>query len=520
MGYEFQPENTPVLLFKLKAHVPYKQPFWLLWPVYAYRVIAPLPLENKRLNIFQKAVLGFCNIQRPEPAEIGRYLHLDPELMEYILDELHRKDLIDGDYQITPDGQNLLLGEEQNSLSEILTGYVFQDPWTKQLWARVVDKLHYASVEYYGNDAFPTLMLGPIGNTRPEKPFVKRADFNVSWKTPSVQEILNASFRHQRDMKRISSYPDDDLVDDVIRLENNADVSHPAIKKVALISEEPEPYYMATFLYRPSSVSQSDEWYACDPFGLDASTDLTRWVGELMKRDDLLKERVDEWLKRTTISRFNSSRNLSELTQVAKTEISKDFPVLIELMPFYSHMLELVRSQLEIAEVEDPPSDKLRDILLKSAILLEAVLEHIREKFPTSGSTEIYNTKDWGFRQELLSDIARQMGFDTPVPRSFANIEPRKLSRVEKGGGTLGEQVVVSLLSARLQPAHPFWQAARVMPDMLSLISDLSYVRGQSSHHTDYNPSKEDVSNYVETAMDIVKTIGTMPIMSEEKEYE
>jgi hypothetical protein len=516
MDYEFRPESTPVLHFKLKSHVPYKHLFWLLWPVYAYRVIAPLPSSNASLNIFQKAVLGFCRIQHPDPVLISQYLHLDPELIEFILAELHQMNLIDAGFRITAKGQSYLDGEEESFLSEILTGYVFQDPWTKQLWPRVVDKLSFAPVEYQGKDTFPTLLLGTAGNVKEYQPFVKRADFNAGWQTPSVQEILSASFRHQRDIKRISSFSEEPIVEDEAGVGSYTELSYPSIKKVALISEEPEPYYLTTYLYKTSSDAPTDELFACDPFGLGASTDLMCWVSDLMQRDGLLKERIGQWLKPARANHSNTNDTYSDLARMAKSQIKDRFSEIVGMMPFYPQILELVSSQLEVARVDDPPLGKLRDILLKSAILLEAVLEHVRERFTASGSTGIYNTKDWRFRQELLTDIAGQIGFHVPAPRGFASIEPRKILRVESGGGTLGERMVVSLLAARVRLDHPFWQAATVMPDLLNTVSDLSYVRGQSSHFTDYIPSKQDVSKYVEIALNVTEIIGIAPIMNEE----
>jgi hypothetical protein len=514
MAYDFQPDATTALFFRPKGHAPYvNQRLWVMWPVYAYRVIAPLPSSITNLNIFQKAVLGFCRIGEIRADVIGKNLHLEPDLVQYVLLELRRKDLLDRDYLPTLEALRILKNEYDDVPSEILTGYVFQDPWAKLLWPRVVDKLQFAPTEFTGIDIFPTLIFGSAGKPRRYRPFVKRANFIVSPSTPTVQEILDASYRHQRDLKRISQSSEiANPVGEGIEDNTSADISRPNLQKVSLIGEVPECYYLVTFLYCTAKDQDPEEWYACDPFGLGASSNMRRWIEELSQKDDLLRDRLQEWLQKNQSNVGSRPEQLSQ-DDIVRAEIEARFSTLAELMPYYPQFVALVRSEIEVRETERPPRDKLNDVLIKAGIALEAVLDHVRTRHPSQGSTKIYSTADRQYRHELLNDVAGQLGFTMPVPRSLAAIDPKRVQRAEKSGGTLGERLTAALLAARSHPTHPFRQAALQMPDMLSKISELMYVRGQGAHFTDYTPSRQEIREFVNETIEIAKLLSMTEVI-------
>jgi hypothetical protein len=520
MAYVFQPESTPVLFFGPKNHVPYNERrLWLLWPVFVYRVIAPLPAGNKSLNIFQKAVLGFAHIKETRSDVIGRHLHLQSELIELILKELRRKDLLTSEYHTTAEGERLVREEMEEMPSEILAGNVFQDPWHKQLWPRVVDKLQFAPTEYEKDDIYPTLVFGTTGKQRHCKPFLKRSDFNANPALPSVQDILDASDRHQRDITKISKSGIVYETDEEIKTNIQVEIDNPRISKISLISESPEPYYLTTFLYRPENDPRPGEWYVCDPFGLGASATMRRWIDNLTKHDDLLRERLENWLQKTEAitSITSSSTNLADQ---AKIEVQLRFSESAELMPFWPQMIAMVRSELEIADAVKLPHDKLRDVLVKAAITLESVLDHVRTQYPAPGCAQIYNTADRKYRHELLNGIAANIGFLTPVPHRLANIDPQRVQKTENSGGTLGERLTSAILAARSQPDHPFYLAAQKMPDMLTRISQLIYLRGQSSHFTDYVPTIKEISDYVDLTITISKLLNIKNLLQEGENHE
>src|SRR5690349_10339794 len=197
---EFKAESTEVLLYKPKSHVPYRQGGrrFLLWPVYAYRVYAPKP-KVRKLNIFQKAILSFCRVGERSVENMARALHLDVEIVSFVINELRHSSLLSPDYSLTSKGGTILAEELDQLPTEVVISYVFQDPWSGKLWPRIVESLQYANIEYEGASKFPTLLFGTKGSPRKFKPYVKRGDESMLPRTPSSVDILNASRQHEKE---------------------------------------------------------------------------------------------------------------------------------------------------------------------------------------------------------------------------------------------------------------------------------------------------------------------------------
>ncbi|MBP9825981.1 MAG: hypothetical protein KBF21_17265, partial [Thermoanaerobaculia bacterium] len=159
--------DSPVLHFgpRLPAGVRYSQRKFLLWPALMYRVVAP-EVRPRRVNILQKAVLGMCRAGITFPPRIGEKLRIHADLATLILSELLQRGLIKPDGLPTPAG-NEVFEDEALDMRPPVTGHVFQDPWSGDLWPRFVQRLDYAELDRREN-GFPDLILGTKGKPRRE----------------------------------------------------------------------------------------------------------------------------------------------------------------------------------------------------------------------------------------------------------------------------------------------------------------------------------------------------------------
>jgi len=135
LSIEFSPDKTPVL-----SYSPWPKPktvkdgkLFVLWPVFAYKVLAPRPIK-KELNLFQKAVLGLCRAGQQDPDSIAKRLHLEREIVKFVLSELRHTGFIAKNNIITTTGESILTTEMDRLPDEIVSAYVFQDPWEGRLW--------------------------------------------------------------------------------------------------------------------------------------------------------------------------------------------------------------------------------------------------------------------------------------------------------------------------------------------------------------------------------------------------
>src|SRR5215468_2310027 len=66
----------------------------VLWPAWTYRVIAPA-LQERGLDLFERAVLALCRAGVRQPDRIGGLLGLDPRLCAHIVDRAQATGLLD-----------------------------------------------------------------------------------------------------------------------------------------------------------------------------------------------------------------------------------------------------------------------------------------------------------------------------------------------------------------------------------------------------------------------------------------
>jgi len=115
---------------------------YVLWPVFAYRLTAPvLPVRHKS-NPLEKAVLGLVRSGISSPDELSELLGLAPELIHLMTRRLAEgyQPALDSKMRLTEYGGKILDDSDEGSLREA-TGWISQDPWTGELWDKFVVNL-------------------------------------------------------------------------------------------------------------------------------------------------------------------------------------------------------------------------------------------------------------------------------------------------------------------------------------------------------------------------------------------
>src|ERR1044071_8892752 len=119
---------------------------YLVWPSAAWRVVAPIPTE-RRINILQKAVLGLCRSVSYSVSEMATVLHLHPRLLEVIGLELVGFGWVDSQtWRPNTKGVGVLL-EEEAAMDSLVTGWVFENPLTGDLWPYFSPQLQLQDVK-------------------------------------------------------------------------------------------------------------------------------------------------------------------------------------------------------------------------------------------------------------------------------------------------------------------------------------------------------------------------------------
>lgn len=512
---EFKPESTPILYYAPKPHVDTRPGGrrYLLVPVYAYKVLAPRPTE-RRLNIFQKAVLGFCRSGQNEPDTISGRLHLDREVIRFVLSELRHSGYINQDNRLTTLGEQILTLELDRLPDEIVPAYVFQDPWYGKLWPRIVPKLEFAQIDFENENRYPILLLGTKGSPKRFSPYVKRTDANILPRTPTPSEILRASRRHERDNRLGSSSVDEEEIQEIEGDDSFtfSQVDSPNLREIFLVSEEPELFYMTTMVYIPNYELHKVEWYVSDPFGLGASPWLRKWIDQQVNLDSNLRNYIERFINECLGDGFDTQKKEEDhfaLEMIASEIINQRLGGKIDQTKILDLLSAMERTYQEtLLYAGSPPKDKLEDVMIKAGKVIEALFRVLNQNYQRKDAWKIYNIPERQSRFEILNEIAKNLGFTTPIPYSLSGISPTEIRRaLESGGGTLGERVVATILIAHYETGHPIRKIANTTPELFSRIATLMRLRGMSAHDTDLEISPELVLEQRENTYQIIALI-------------
>jgi len=244
MASNFSPEDQ-ILYFRPRGHVKPAGREYILWPAWAYRVVAPR-VRERQLNIFQRAVLGLCRVGLVDAESIGKKLFIHTDLTIVIMRELHARSLLTTEGRLTKQGEQTL-DEAEYSSHDMVSGYVFQDPWTGDLWPRFVEKFDYCDLEM-DPKGFPRLVMGTAGKPHRPSSFMVFPDSVLYPAKPMPGKIIAAVDAHRKALKFNNDSADweDDSFSDFVP-------TNARIERVSLVEENPVPVFLTTYLYLPEA---------------------------------------------------------------------------------------------------------------------------------------------------------------------------------------------------------------------------------------------------------------------------
>ncbi|MBD2012438.1 hypothetical protein H6F96_00200 [Microcoleus sp. FACHB-53] len=469
---------TPILYYNPRPAVRWSRRRYFLYPVRMYRVVAPR-VSSRKLNILEKAVLGMCRAGVMGVAEIGSHLDIGKDLAALIITQLSDQDYVDSRGMPTPRGLETLEGETFIT-QDATAGFVFQDPWTGDLFPRFEEREAYADVRF-NHARFPELILGTTGKPDYQQPFMPLFIQGTAKMQPSPIEILNAVQQHRRTLRNSSRIRDDD--DEIW-----ASQQLPALDRISFIDEEPSDLWLATCLYLPEKGLSANTWNVCDPFGLGDSP--------------LLRRRLEKHIREQTIPKLQSllmdllgeqreeSINLDDWLNLADREAGlkveyKLTPAIRKWEELFEDLVAVERAYIEAQELIDSKIllDKLKDILVKSQIAAERLFKVLQKEHPTKGYWKRISERR-EHNREPLNRFAQNAGFIEPLPEGLLSVDRKAIRKAaDDGNGSLRALMLTALLATPDNSAHPLRLASQRHPDLLHLLDQLAQKRNSYAGH-------------------------------------
>lgn len=491
MASNFTPER-PALNFGPRPHARWSVCKFLLWPAWAYRVVAPR-VRQRRLNVLQRAIMGLCRTSVHRADAIARHLSVHEDLAAFILSELVDLGYLDQHGSLTEHGAKVL-EDDSFETQEMVAGYVFQDPWSGELWPRFVESLDYCEVELNEN-GFPSVLLGTTGKPQRHRPFttLPRAQFSPS--TPNAAAVVQAVAQHRRGLRfKDADDHDGEAIGDFV-------ASGVQISRVSFVEETPQAVFLLTYLYVPESDVGATDWYVCDPFGLGQSVRLRRRVETVMHEDKGLFSVVNQLVGETLRVGYEGQRQwLEQIQMQAGLEIDQRLTVNFRTHSAFKQVLEFEAARQEMRSLgPDCPERKINEVLRAGVKVLEAVFSaitvthplhdiwkrvYVSRVDPRTGRQYLAQQQEHSIYAATYEGAFRSLGFTEPIPEAFLNVKPGQVRSVAERGDSwrLRPLVTATALLAQRSPTHPLVRAAVEWPDLMNAVDEIATLGGGAGH--------------------------------------
>lgn len=489
----------------------YRRPLMtMLWPAYEYQVVLPEPRERK-INIFQKHIIGLTLAGVTSAELIGRYLNLDPDLAAFILLELRGMGMLDDDYELTQAGQRIIDEERQSQEPKMTVGRVYQDPWTGKLWPRFLSENRAARLDaVFLEEGRVRLRQGTVGNSHIRDAIVVRPDDDARPRKLEPREVFQAWIEHQNarieyeQIRRGRLDDDDDKDDDLAGV-----VAETWVDRIAQIGAEPMPVWLTTYAFVPQEVTRGAYWRACDPFGLGPSDEMSERIDGLRDRDPLLRSEIAKITGQDLNADYvNINQMMALIHAEATRRVEDELTVAIRnyerLFRAAIHMESLLT---EAAHMEPSLRGlRLMEVVNRAQVVLELIFDELRRVHRTDRCWEDQGLLDNGMEHNaaVFRAIAKKLGFEKP-PDTIVFVRLGKIIRAAKHGDqSINPRLLAALLAAHRDRTHPLWSAARVLPDMLARIARVAELRNEAGGA---HAGTGDVALELEQVQDAVKSV-------------
>lgn len=517
MALYFTLDDMSVLNFGPRHHTPWSSREFLLYPAWAYRVVAPR-VRQRKFNILQRAVMGLCRTGQLRVADIANHLSVHKDLAAFIVTELRDLCYLDTEGLPTESGVKALEADA-HEFQEMVAGYVFQDPWNGDLWPRFVETLGYCELEF-GENRFPSLIMGTTGKPKRHSAFSVIPSSGSLPTPPAPSAIVEAVARHRRALRfRDVDDNDDESLGSFVS-------SGVQISRVSFVEKEPQAVFLMSYLYIPESDMGAMDWYACDPFGLGRSSRLRRRVESLMNDVPGLSDVIDRLVGETLHNGYQDQQRWLEGLKIrAGLEIEHRLTVEARALPAFDQLLAMESARQEMREyAPDCPERKINEVLRAGVKVLEAVFSSLTIQHPFG---EIWKrvyvskfdsrTRNQFFVQQKDRDVCSatfegafcSLGFDTPIPDSFVKLKPGHIRSVAEyhNHWRLRPLVTATALLAQQDSTHPFAQAAIKAPRLLVTINEIAEAGGGAGHAGSRSVSVHETEHHVDRVYDVVSVL-------------
>ncbi len=464
---------------------------WLLLPMCAYKVSVPYPVSNA-LNLFQETILKLFAGGSKSDEELADKLSLNVSLVQFIIEELHNKGLIDNRHSLTDKGYALLNGSDESY--DLKIGYVFYNYITKTFMDIFIPdgELYSAGIRSRKGNKIQFFVDEAVANPVYKEATIVHADNENVLIQPSSYDIIGILKKHKKRAQML--IPDE--VDETVTLADKerakASELPRNIEKVSLLGERRLVYVAAEITLPADDVINRSKMQMCYPFGAGFASNILEAVTMLAEREN--NADVKNVLIGLRKEAFGMTDKQLEDTKKEQKEVNAAVrKILSDNIENYPHIfrmfLNVESNYVFIQSLLKKNTGgnyyfiqkKMNDYIVDNYDVIASILIEVMQR---------YNTYDKGMltrypsvNSNILSDIARQIGFkdDENVFGPFFAVKKGAVN------GAYSSSKVDALMAYNLIAAyrcndHPFYKLAKYVPRFITYLSKLVELRNEGKH--------------------------------------
>jgi hypothetical protein len=469
----------------------------VLWPVAVFSISLPVK-KNKPLNIFEETILLLTNQNIKDIKRLSEEVCMDEEIIKFILNKLVELNLIDHEFEVTENGKDIILQWETEE-TEFASANVFFDLIGQQLIPTVIyDNLEFERVVEKNGKSIKfvdsrfernrSTSFGRILGTNYFNGIDPPTSKDVN-KIINIHRKLHFKYVHvsEKDTRYIPNY----------------------YAEGGAVRVNPNPNYYHIYC-KVIFQKGSNDFIITDPFGYGFSSLLKKSYREYLIDDEyetskMIEKQKDAIEKRLGKSKTNKTMTILPMVSDKINEYPQVKECLISVEANWKKAKIKPRNSVE----EDKQKMYLDYVLTDLYKSLEWTLKHVVNENPVDKWVDILIKQNYKCNSDLISKMAKNIGFTVPEGFSLLEVAPGKFKAVSVGAVELQPLLSLSILGASNDNMHPLHSLAIKIKDWLNIINQLKKFR-DAEQHGDTQKNKIKVKEAEHFINKIYETIRTL----------
>lgn len=446
----------------------------ILWPCYAYKVTIPKN-QQRALNIFEQTILRLTAAMTGDTQALAEVTCMDKELVAFIQRRLLHLGLLDGRFEHTVKGKELLDSwEEAPELYEAYSSAtVYVDALSGHLLPYVqTESEQYQEIsEFHADSSLVGFVAGSQGKGKPVKAHLISGVLHPQV-APSSHSVAKAVTEYGKRLKQYAL------------LKKDRSERPELISSSQAISVQDDAHLVHIHSRVLMQKGRSD-FIVSDGFGLGFSAVFADYLGK--KHPKWLQDLKSKAL--THDQGYSSHSNLQAVEQIYNRqypEVYKGLRVAVAVIKGNAGQ------RVKTSNAEQDLDSEIENAIKGLYDALEWALRYLLIQYPAEHWQNLWIHQDNDASTRLLQRMAEKVGFEVDrQSKRILKVQGGKIRVIKDGSVELHPLLALSIASASENLSHPLKALARSHPRSLHDIVRLKKSRDEIQHG---NPQRARLS--------------------------